>query len=108
MNSDESKKLLNTIRHNKKEERRRSGLQLSFFCLIACTVILTTFFMLYSDALHPVVEHLSKHFGYHNKTKTYAVVIDAGSTGTRVLAFEFHLGYLDGRIILFHSMKYTF
>lgn len=37
-------------------------------------------------------------FGY--KEKQFAVVLDAGSTGSRVLAYEFHLGYLDGRLIL--------
>lgn len=99
MNSDEFKRPLIGNR-GKKEANRRSSLQLSFLCLIVSISLLIVFFGFYSDALHPVVDHISGHLGYHNKTKQFAVVIDAGSTGTRVLAFEFHLGYLDGRLVL--------
>lgn len=98
MNTDDSKKLL--INKAQRDRRQKDGLQFSFICLVVCVVIFIVFLSLYSDALHPVVDKVAGEFGYHNKTKTYAVVIDAGSTGTRVLAFEFHLGYLDGRLVL--------
>uniref|UniRef100_A0A336M055 CSON009347 protein n=1 Tax=Culicoides sonorensis TaxID=179676 RepID=A0A336M055_CULSO len=100
MNSEELAKRPLIGGRGKKDAARRSGLQMSFFCLIASISLLIVFFGFYSDVLHPVVDHISGQFGYHNKTKQYAVVIDAGSTGTRVLAFEFHLGYLDGRLVL--------
>ncbi|XP_063701256.1 ectonucleoside triphosphate diphosphohydrolase 5 [Culicoides brevitarsis] len=99
MNSEDSRRPLIGNR-GKKSSNARNGLQVSFLCLIASISLLVFFFGFYSDALHPVVDHISGHLGYHNKTKQFAVVIDAGSTGTRVLAFEFHSGYLDGRLVL--------
>lgn len=98
MNTDDTKKPL--INKAKREKRQKDSLQFSFICLVVCVVIFIVFISLYSDALHPVLDKVAGEFGYHNKTKTYAVVIDAGSTGTRVLAFKFHLGYLDGRLVL--------
>lgn len=41
----------------------------------------------YAD-IHPVIDTLATSLGYQNKQ--YVVVIDAGSTGSRVLAYEFH------------------
>lgn len=53
---------------------------------------------MYTDSFHPIIDGLAGKLGYHEKL--YAVVMDAGSTGSRVLAFEFHKGYLDGRLVL--------
>lgn len=99
MNTDDSKKPL-IMNRGKRDKKQKDSLQFSFICLVICVVIFIVFISFYSDALHPVLDKVAGQFGYHNKTKTYAVVIDAGSTGTRVLAFEFHLGYLDGRLVL--------
>lgn len=53
---------------------------------------------LYTDSLHPIIDGIAIQLGY--KQPQYAVIIDAGSTGSRVLAYEFHKGYLDGRLVL--------
>lgn len=55
------------------------------------------FLVLYTDQLpwhlgHVAVDNVAKTFGYHQPV--HAVVIDAGSTGSRVLAFTFHKTYL--------------
>lgn len=66
------------------------------------SIFLTFFFALcssvYTDSLHPIVDTIASHLGYSEKQ--YGAVIDAGSTGTRVLAWEFHKSYLNGRLVL--------
>lgn len=53
---------------------------------------------MYTDSFHPIVDGIAVQLGY--KQKQFAAIIDAGSTGSRVLAYEFHRGYLDGRLVL--------
>ena len=52
----------------------------------------------YTDSLHPLVDTIASHLGYSEKQ--YGAIFDAGSTGSRILAFEFHKGYLNGRLVL--------
>lgn len=84
-----------------------SNLLFSFMCLCVSATILILLFGFYTDSLHTVIDEIAGKFGYHDKI--YAVIIDAGSTGSRVLAYTFHRGYLDGRLViddeLFHEMK---
>lgn len=49
------------------------------------------------------VDKVAKTLGYHKPV--YAVVVDAGSTGSRVLAYTFHESYL-GTICYVHFSKY--
>ncbi|XP_075233466.1 ectonucleoside triphosphate diphosphohydrolase 5-like isoform X2 [Lycorma delicatula] len=44
------------------------------------------------------LDHIAKQVGIH-KNK-YAIIIDAGSTGSRILAFSFHESVIDGSIKL--------
>ncbi|GLV35393.1 NTPase [Carabus blaptoides fortunei] len=83
------------------KDKEASSIQRSLICLIICATILILFFGIYVDTWemgHKAVDHLAKSLGYHEPV--YAVVIDAGSTGSRVLAFSFHKAYLDGRLVL--------
>lgn len=82
-------------------DKEAAGIQRSLICLVICATILFIYFGIYVDTWevgHRAIDHVAKSFGYHDPV--YAVVIDAGSTGSRVLAFSFHKAYLDGRLIL--------
>lgn len=61
-------------------------------------IIPLIFSSVYTDSLHPIVDTIATHLGYSEKQ--YGAIIDAGSTGSRVLAFELHKSYLDGRLVL--------
>lgn len=38
------------------------------------------------------IDNIALKFGYNEQV--FAIVIDAGSTGSRILAFTFHLSYI--------------
>ncbi|XP_058061589.1 ectonucleoside triphosphate diphosphohydrolase 5 isoform X1 [Anopheles bellator] len=79
-----------------------SNLRFSFICLVVSASLLIFLLGAYTDSFHPIIDGIAGRLGYHEKI--YAVVIDAGSTGSRVLAFEFHHGYLDGRLVLDYEL----
>lgn len=91
-------------RKRKAKGVRSSSIQTSLLCLIISGTLLTLFLVLYTDQIpwyagNRIVDQLAKQFlGYHKPV--YAVVIDAGSTGSRVLAYTFHESYLGGYLVL--------
>ncbi|GAB0095889.1 ectonucleoside triphosphate diphosphohydrolase 5 [Sergentomyia squamirostris] len=82
----------------RKASKQQHDLQFSFICLLLCVVILIFFLGMYTDSFHPIIDGIAVQLGYQEKQ--FAVILDAGSTGSRVLAYEFHRGYLDGRLVL--------
>lgn len=67
--------------------------------LLTISIFITlSLLSIYTDSLHPIVDTIATQLGYSEKQ--YGAIIDAGSTGSRVLAFEFHKSYLDGRLVL--------
>lgn len=69
-----------------------------FFSIILLIFLAIFVSSVYTDSLHPIVDTIATQFGYSEKQ--YGAIIDAGSTGSRVLAYEFHKSYLDGRLVL--------
>lgn len=87
----------------KRKDKAVTSIQTSLLCLILSGTILTLFIILYTDQIpwhigHKALDSIAKKFGYHKPV--HAIVIDAGSTGSRVLAFTFHESYLDGHLVL--------
>lgn len=58
--------------------------------------------------LSNIIDSIAKKFGHQGDVR-FAVVIDAGSTGSRVLAYKFYTSFVDGRLVLdeelFHEIK---
>lgn len=44
------------------------------------------------SVIHTSTDRIAKHLGYKNPV--YAAIVDAGSTGSRILVFSFHKAYL--------------
>jgi len=94
----ESRSIRKKIHDKNSKGTPNSGLFFSFLCLVATVCILIIFFSVYTDSLHPLVDTIATQLGYSEKQ--YGAVFDAGSTGSRVLAWEFHKSYLNGRLVL--------
>lgn len=77
----------------------KSHVLLKLFILFLLIIfVLFVLLSVYTDSLHPIVDTIATQLGYSEKQ--YGAIIDAGSTGSRVLAYEFHKAYLDGRLVL--------
>ncbi|CAL8111350.1 unnamed protein product [Orchesella dallaii] len=93
--------------------KRGSSSKRTLYFLGICLVGLLTWTVIFSgsnNVSHSVNwwdENVHLRFGFQKLT--YAVVIDAGSTGTRVLGFEFHQSLKDNSLKLkngiFHEVK---
>lgn len=98
-NGDKSSSIRRKIQEKQGAKgNQNKGLLISFLCLVSSVTILIIFFGVYTDSLHPIVDQIATQLGYSEKQ--YGAIIDAGSTGSRILAFEFHKAYLDGRLML--------
>ncbi|XP_050308072.1 ectonucleoside triphosphate diphosphohydrolase 5 isoform X2 [Anthonomus grandis grandis] len=81
-----------------------SSIHTSLLCLILSGTILTLFLVIYTDEIpwhlaNRVIDDAAKRFlGYYKPV--HAVVIDAGSTGSRVLAYTFHKSYIGSNLVL--------
>lgn len=51
------------------------------------------------DGLSNFVDTIASKLGHQGDVR-YAVVLDAGSTGSRVLAYKFYTSFVDGRLVL--------
>lgn len=121
------------VSHKKSAAKRKSGLLMSFICLVVCVLLITLFIGnvavariktrgqlpkrlsantfassnrlgCYSahmkiDGLSNFVDTIASKLGHQGDVR-YAVVLDAGSTGSRVLAYKFYTSFVDGRLVL--------
>ena len=68
---------------------------------LALTFFANILLKLLPDAAQDVVENICNRLGlYGPGGRQYAVVIDAGSTGTRILGFSFHRSIIDNSLRL--------
>ncbi|XP_036321845.1 ectonucleoside triphosphate diphosphohydrolase 5 isoform X1 [Rhagoletis pomonella] len=74
------------------------GLKLSFLCLVLSATLLLVFFGVYMDSTSPFLVRLASKLGYTRNQ--FAVIIDAGSTGSRVLAYKFDRSFIDNKLVL--------
>ncbi|XP_068159286.1 ectonucleoside triphosphate diphosphohydrolase 5 isoform X2 [Drosophila tropicalis] len=81
--------------------RGPSGLKLSFLCLVVSVVLLLFVFGI-SENASPYLARLATKLGY-SKVQ-YAAIIDAGSTGSRVLAYKFNRSFLDNKLVLYEEL----
>lgn len=94
-----------TAKKTKKSSKKQGiTIQTSLLCLILSGVLTTTVVVLYTDTIpwhlgHRTLDQLAKTLGYYHEP-VHAVVIDAGSTGSRVLAYTFHKSVWDGHLVL--------
>lgn len=78
---------------------------LLFGCFLGLSTFLVCYYQLnYARLFHRAgyIDHIAKHVGIH-KNK-YVIIIDAGSTGSRILAFSFHESIIDGSIKIENSI----
>ncbi|KAL1506331.1 hypothetical protein ABEB36_005716 [Hypothenemus hampei] len=93
-----------TGRKRKPKQVSSSSIQTPLLCLIISGTVLTTFLILYTDQIpwyigSKMVDDLAKRFlGYYKPV--HAVILDAGSTGSRVLAYTFHKSYFGNNLVL--------
>ncbi|XP_067621269.1 nucleoside diphosphate phosphatase ENTPD5 isoform X2 [Eurosta solidaginis] len=73
-------------------------LKLSFLCLVLSATLLLLFFGVYMDSTSPFLVRLASKLGYTRNQ--FAVIIDAGSTGSRVLAYKFDRSFIDNKLVL--------
>uniref|UniRef100_A0A1A9Z9D0 nucleoside diphosphate phosphatase n=1 Tax=Glossina pallidipes TaxID=7398 RepID=A0A1A9Z9D0_GLOPL len=75
-----------------------AGLKFSFLCLVVSVILFLLGLGLYIDTTNPFLMHLASKFGYDKQQ--YAVIVDAGSTGSRVLAYKFNRSFIDNKLVL--------
>jgi ectonucleoside triphosphate diphosphohydrolase 5/6 len=94
------------MRKNSKNQSKNGSpnMFMTFVGLVVAVTVLLMVFLTYTDSVHPIVDGIAGHLGY--REKQYAVILDAGSTGSRVLAYEFHRGYLGKKKSCLSSLFY--